>query len=330
MNEGLHCEASLGCAGKRILITGGAGYLATNLVGLLQDVDCHIVRLVRPGAIFTPVTGTAHIKEVIGDVRERTTWERVLEDIDVVFHFAAQTSAYVANEDPPGDLDCNVVPMLNLLETCRKQGRRPAVLFSSAVTVAGIPSRLPVDETHPDRPMTVYDLHKLMAEDYLKYYVNQGIVRGAVLRLANVYGPGPKSSRSDRGILNQMVRRAVAGEALTVYGQGDHLRDYLYVEDVALAFLEAAERIEAVNGRHFVVGSGKGCTIAQALNLVADRVALRTGKRVAVTHIDPPFPQLPIEARDFVADSRLFHQATGWQPRYSLSEGIDRTIEAFL
>lgn len=330
MNKGLHCEASLSCAGKRILITGGAGYLATNLVGLLQDVDCHIVRLVRPGAVFAPVTGAAQIEQATGDVRDRATWERALADASIVFHFAAQTSAYVANEDPPADLDCNVVPMLNLLETCRKQGWRPTVLFSSAVTVAGIPSRLPVDETHADRPMTVYDLHKLMAEHYLKYYVNQGIVRGAVLRLANVYGPGPKSSRSDRGILNQMVRRAVAGEALTVYGQGDHLRDYLYVEDVALAFLEAAERIEAVNGRHFVVGSGKGCTIAQVLNLVADRVALRTGKRVAVTHVDPPFPQSPIEGRDFVADSRLFRQATGWQPRYSLSEGIDRTIEAFL
>jgi len=329
-NEGSHCVALHWYKGKRILITGGAGYLATTVVGLLQGVDCHIVRLTRPGAAFAPVTGAADIESATGDVRERATWECTLAGTDVVFHFAAQTSTYVANEDPRADLDSNVMPMLNLLETCRQHGWRPTVLFSSTATVAGIPACLPVDETHPDNPVTVYDLHKLMAEHYLKYYVNQGIVRGGILRLSNIYGPGPKSSRSDRGILNQMICRALAGEALTVYGQGDYLRDYLYVEDAAKAFLEAAERIEAVNGRHFVVGSGIGYTIAQALNLIAERVALKTGKQVTVTHIDPPAPQSPIESRNFVANSWRFHQATGWRPCHSFTEGVDRTIEAFL
>ena len=169
-----------------------------------------------------------------------------------------------------------------------------------------------------------------MAEQYLKYYVRQGIVCGAVLRLANVYGPGPESCRADRGILNQMTRRALAGEPLTVYGRGSQLRDYVYIEDVIRAFLEATRMIDRLNSKHFVIGSGQGYTIAQAMNLVSERAALKTGSRVSVIHIDPPSPQSPIESRNFVADSSQYSQATGWQPRYSLAEGIDRTIEVQL
>jgi nucleoside-diphosphate-sugar epimerase len=316
--------------GKRILITGGAGFLATNLINLLKNVDCHIVRLDQPGTLCLPVNGIAKIEDVTGDVRERATWDRVLADIDLIFHFAAQTSAYVANADPLSDLNSNVVPMMHLLETCRQQRWRSTVLFSSTVTVAGIPKKLPVDETHPDNPMTVYDLHKLMAEQYLKWYISQGIVQGAILRLANVYGPGPKGSRSDRGILNQMIRQALTGKAVTVYKPADRLRDYVYVEDVACAFLKAVRNIEAINGQHFIIGSGQAHNLEQVMNLVADRVALKTGQRVAVNYIQPPSPQLPIEARNFVADSRRFSQATGWHAQYLLAEGIDRTVEVFL
>src|SRR3989304_3939585 len=101
--------------GKRILVTGGAGYIATSLIHLLQEVDCHILRLALAGAQFIPMKGRAQIEDVTGDVRERATWEKVLVDMDLVFHFAAQTSAYVANEDPLEDLKRNVVPILHAL-----------------------------------------------------------------------------------------------------------------------------------------------------------------------------------------------------------------------
>ncbi len=145
-----------------------------------------------------------------------------------------------------------------------------------------------------------------MAEQYLRWYSEQGFVRGVTLRLANVYGPGPRSSCADRGILNQMIRRALAGEPLTVYGPGDQVRDYLYVEDAARAFLSAAASEEALNGKYFVIGSGVGHTIAEAMEIVAERCALRTGKRVPVVHVKPPAILSPIEQRHFIADSGLF------------------------
>jgi len=315
--------------GKTILISGGAGYLASALVELLKNIDCHIIRMQRQGSRPAPVTGTARISDLAGDVRDPMVWERSLAGVDYIFHFAAQTSTYIANADPLADQSANVQPMLHMLETCRRQAQHPTVCFSSTVTVAGIPARLPVNESHPDHPRTIYDLHKLMAEQYLRWYSEQGLVGGVTLRLSNVYGPGPSSSRADRGILNQMIRRSLAGETLTIYGAGDQVRDYLYVEDAARAFLAAALHSEALNGKCYVIGSGQGHTIAEAIGLVADRAKAKTGIPVPVQHVAPPKDLSPIEERDFVADSGRFSRATGWQARHTLDQGIELTLEAF-
>ena len=314
---------------KSFLITGGAGYLASGLVELLKNIKCFITRMHRPGYCPEPVDGAAEIRDVVGDIRDPAVWEQNLEGFDYIFHFAAQTSTYVANADPVPDQAANVQPMLHLLEACRRQGRQPTICFASTVTIAGIPERLPVNESHPDHPLTVYDLHKLMAEQYLRWYSEQGWVRGVTLRLANVYGRGPRSSHPDRGILNQMILRALSGEDLTVYGEGDQVRDYLYVEDAARAFLAAAIHSKALNGKYFVIGSGRGHKIAEAMRLVADRAAARTGGPVQVLHVAPPRELSPIEQRHFVADSSLFCKATGWQAQYTLSQGIEFTLEAY-
>ena len=316
--------------GKKLLLTGGAGYLAANLILRLQDIDCRIIRFDRPEAFFVPVKGKLRIQDITGDISDIGIWDTLIDGVDVIFHFAAQTSVYLAEQKPQKDFDINVMPMFHLLEACREKDLQPAIIFSGTVTEAGLPVRLPVDETHPDLPITFYDLHKWMAENYLKYYVRQGVVKGAILRLVNVFGPGPASSSADRGVLNLMVRRALQGETLTVYGKGDYLRDYVYVDDVVYAFLLAASNIESINGKHFVIGSGEGHTIAEAFNLVKECVERRTDKRVSVVHVDPPSNLSQIETRNFVANAGLFRELTGWNPQYSLIKGIDRTIDSYL
>lgn len=314
--------------GGKILISGGSGYLASSVISLLRNTQCLVTRLDLPGRDREPFSGRAAVSDAFADIRDPACWEDRLDGVDIVFHLAAQTSTAVANADPAADHAINVAPLLHLLETCRGKGIRPTVCFASTVTVAGIPERLPVDETHPDHPLTMYDLHKQVAEQYLQWYSEQGFVNGVTLRLANVYGPGPASSSPDRGILNRMIGAARRGEDLTVYGSGDYLRDYLYVEDAARAFVAAAARGDQLSGQRFVIGSGKGHTIRDAATTVAARVAARTGHRVNVALCDPPAPLSPIELRNFVADSRRFREATGWTPRVSLEEGIDRTLEA--
>lgn len=312
---------------KHLLVTGGSGFLATNLVEALMDTRCHIRRLSRQSSHLRPVSGSVFVEDLIGDITEEKIWQHALEGIDIVFHFASQTSVYSANEAPASDLALNVLPMLHMLETCRRKNLHPIVLFAGTVTEAGITTSLPVDETCPDNPVTVYDLHKLMAENYLKYYVNQGAVQGTVLRLANVYGPGPRSSGADRGILNSMIGKALKGETLTIYGEGNYLRDYIYVTDVVDAFLEAASGIDGLSGHHYVIGSGNGHTVAEAVNMIAKRVEEKCGRAVPVKYVDPPEALLPIEERNFVADTKNFSSATDWTARTSLAEGIDLTID---
>jgi len=313
--------------GKKILITGGRGYLGSNLTCLLKDINCRIVRLDRSEESPRERKGLAEIEDIVCDIRESAVWEKVLDGIDIVFHFAAQTSVYVADERSVDDLKINVLPMVQLLEICKKNNYKPIILFAGTVTEAGIPIKLPVDESHPDKPITTYDLHKLMAENYLKYFSEQGIVKGVTLRLANVYGPGPKSSSADRGILNVMIRKALQGEDLTLYGKGDNLRDYVYVTDVVNAFLMAAKGIEPLNGQHFVIGTGEGYTLQEAFSLVAERVKRKTGVDVKIVNVDSPASQSAIELRNFVADSKKFINITGCKHEIDLIKGIDQTIE---
>ena len=315
-------------SGKRLLITGASGYLASNLAKLLKDSPCTIRRLTSK-AKLSPLQGEALFEDIQGDIRQSSVWEQAMEEVDAVFHFAGQTSVYVADADPVSDYQANVTPMVLMLETCKKYGRRPDILFAGTSTIVGLPEKLPVSETFPDRPITIYDTHKWFAESYLKYYARMGFVRGTTLRLTNVYGPGPKSSSEDRGILNMMANRALSGNNLTLYGNGEFIRDYIYVEDTLNAFLLALPNMDALNEKHFVLGSGEGNSISKALHQIADRANEKTGNQVKVEHIDPPTGLSPIENRNFIADPASFTEITGWQPQYSLSEGIDRTLESF-
>lgn len=316
---------------KRILITGSSGYLATNIVDELKEIDCQIIRLSRSRVTLIPQDCVATIENISGDIRYQAVWDQLLKsDINVIFHLAAQTSVSVADENPTADFEVNVLPMLNMLESCRRSGKSPTILFAGTVTQVGIPGYLPVDEKHPENPITMYDFHKLMAEKYLKYYVKKGIVQGVCLRLANVFGPGPGSSSTDRGILNRLICKAVNGEALTIYGKGDNVRDYIYIADVVSAFLTAGAKIERINGQHFVIGSGTGHTIAEAVKLVAQHVEKKTELRVPVTNIERYTQKSLIETRNFIADISAFKHATGWSPSVNLTHGIDLTIGGLL
>ena len=313
--------------GKTVAVTGAGGFIGGRLVDRLADVDCEIVRLMR-----TPAPPNAHrtarITDIAGDIGDRRVWD-CLADADVIFHFAGQTSGAAAAENPDADFDANVTPMRHLLAACRERRRRPVVLSAGTVTQMGVPSRLPVNEDAPDAPITIYDRHKLMAEVDLETAALAGSVYGVTLRLSNVYGPGALARARDRDVLNRMIAGALLGRALTVYGSGAYLRDYVFIDDVVEAFVMAASRPERVNGRHFVVGSGRGITIREAFELIASRVKQMTGRTVDVTLSESVTTLSPIEQRNFVADPSRFSAATGWLPAWSLTSGIDRTIEAY-
>ena len=311
---------------KHIFITGASGYIAWNLIRALAQFECSVVCLSRNAKKIEKQKGNARIKVIAGSYQDKDIYLKAVNNIDIVYHLASQTSVYEAENNPLSDYEANVLPMQLLLEACRKIETCPIIIFSGTSTQCGMPDKLPVDENAIDDPITTYDFHKLQAERWLKFYTRQGWIRGVSLRLTNVYGPGPKSSSLDRGILNMMIQKALHGEELTIYGSGEHIRDYLYIDDIVSAFLYVPIHINETKGKHFIMGSGIGTTIHDAVKLVGELASEYTGRKVSVTSVEIPNTLLPIEFRNFVADISHFSAITGWSPAFMLAKGINVTI----
>jgi UDP-glucose 4-epimerase len=314
---------------KRILITGASGYIAWNLIKQLVNFSCTLVCFSRDIEIIKKNGLESNFQFIKANYQDEIASRKAVKNIDIIFHLASQTSVYIAETDPLSDYEANVRPIQLLLESCRKEKTCPIIIFSGTSTQCGMPKGLPVDENVIDEPITTYDFHKLQAERWLKFYISQRYVKGVSLRLTNVYGPGPKSSSSDRGILNLMINKAIRGEVLTIYGTGEYIRDYIYVDDVVSAFLLAPFHINDLNGKHFVLGSGKGKTINDAIALVGTLVTQKTGIKVSIEKIDMPIGMAKIEFRNFVAEIKTLFNVGLCTGMSNLDEGINKTIEYY-
>lgn len=314
----------------KILITGGSGYIASNLIQRLSSYQCEITLITRREIVGEKRIGKATIHIHHASIIDIKDWKPILSGMDVIYHLAAQTSIYQANQDPEQDLLINVVPLIRILETCNTGNFKPVIIFASTSTIAGIPETLPVDESVCDDPLTIYDLHKQMAENYLHYYIRQKVVHGSILRLTNVYGPGTQSSNADRGVINQMIKKALQSQELTLYGPGDYIRDYIFICDVVDAFIKAYEYSDRIGGGYYIIGSGKGHTLNETFHLIQEMAFQKTGKLASITHIEPPSDLHPIEKRNFIANSQRYHDLTGWTPIYQLEEGLKITTDFYL
>lgn len=312
--------------GRSVLVTGAFGFVGGTLVRHLAAAGARIRTLGRkpPSSVPGGASGTA----VIGDVLDREVWERALPGVDTIFHLAAQTSTKASERDPELDYKVNAEATWRMLEACRRIGNRTRIVFAGTETQCGIPPVLPLRGDEPDRPISFYDLHKLVAEQYLEFYARRAFVEGTSLRLTTLYGigAGVREGSPDCGMLNLMIRNALSDRPLTIYGSGGRLRDYIHVDDVARAFLLAACSMDACNGRHFVVGSGERYTVKEAVELVARTAEQTTGRAVSVVHVDEPADEPEITKASFAVDPEPLRRATGWSPRYGLADGIAETV----
>ncbi|WP_320667856.1 NAD-dependent epimerase/dehydratase family protein [Prochlorococcus sp. MIT 1307] len=310
---------------KNVLITGASGYLASAICERLYKIANSIIRISRGS--LKPKENCTDIKL---NIRYLETWLQVLPDVDIIFHLSAQTSIYKAAKDPEVDLIANFTPMTKLIEACRKLKVSPFIVFAGSSTEIGIPNYNPVDESHLEAPITFYDLHKLLSEKLLEGNIRQGIANGTTLRLPNIYGPGPTSSSSDRGVLNSMVLKALGNKPLTVYGEGKSIRDYLYIDDVVDAFIACGKNQAKLNGKHFILGTERGISIYESFKLIAVHVKEITGVDVEVKKIEEPESLSVIESRSFIANTTAFKEATLWEPQVTFETGINKTIRHFI
>jgi UDP-glucose 4-epimerase len=308
---------------KTIVITGARGYIGSALTEKLAGGHGHMLRLVsrssNPGPAISARLACEHR---VADLRDSQSWSELMRDANIVVHLSSRTDLRAAEADPADDEDINLRPLRALVEAAGAMDAAPTIVFASAATIVGPHPPMPVDDGAPDDPCSIYDRHKLAGEMILREATARGAVRACSLRLANVYGYGGASTNANRGILNIMMKRAVFGEPLTLYGSGAYVRDFIHVDDVIDAFLSAINTPEVCDGGHYVIASGRGHALADAYAMVAEVAMEQLERRVEIVRVPEPADLHPIERRNFIGDSRVFQARTNWRPHFELRTGI--------
>tara|TARA_B110001450_G_scaffold218812_1_gene213467 strand:- start:14335 stop:15336 length:1002 start_codon:yes stop_codon:yes gene_type:complete len=306
-------------------VIGASGYIGSKLVNKLTNSGCHVIRASRRDTIAG--AASEFVKAELGSL---DFWLKIVEKSDVIIHLAGNTSINVANDNPALDLDSSVVPIYRLIEACKVLRKRPRIVFASTVTAYGFTDDLPVSEATVENPDSFYDLHKFFVERQLVLATKLNIFDGVSLRLANVYGPSvANSSATDRGILNKITGLALAGDIVSLYGGGDYIRDYIYIDDVVDAFILASIASKSA-GEVFNVGSGVGTTVRDAFYAVTQEVFRQTDKTIEMKVVPWPANSPKIDMRNFIASIDKASACLGWHPKVSLQAGIETTVKSMI
>jgi UDP-glucose 4-epimerase len=256
----------------------------------------------------------------ISDVRNDTAMAVLVRDREVIFNLAGQVSHIDSMRDPYTDLDINCRAQLSMLEACRRHNPGVRVVFAGTRQVYGRPERLPVDERHLVRPLDVNGVNKAAGEYYHLLYNNVFGVRACSLRLTNVYGPRQLIKHNRQGFIGWFIRLAIEGAEIQVFGDGTQIRDFVFVDDAADAFLRAGA-LTACDGEVFNVGGLEPISHRELVEMLID-----VAGSGSMQYVPWPPDKLRIDIGSFYSDSSKFARATGWRPAVPLREGISRTI----
>jgi UDP-glucose 4-epimerase len=314
--------------GRPVLITGGLGFIGSNLARQLVDLgaDVLVVDSLLPdygGNLFNLAGVEDRLRVNIADVRQGTTMNYLVRGREVIFNLAGQVSHIDSMRDPHTDLEINCRSQLTILEACRQHNSTTKVVFASTRQVYGRPERLPVSESQLVRPIDINGINKAAGENYHVVYNNAFGVRACALRLTNVYGPRQLIHHNRQGFIGWFIRLALEGAEIQIYGDGSQMRDFVYVDDAADAFLRAG-MLDACNGDVFNVG---GTEPIAHRDLVA--LLIETAGRGSSRLVPWPGEKQRIDIGSFYSDSSKFTGTTGWHPTVGLAEGFRRTLDYY-
>jgi UDP-glucose 4-epimerase len=311
-------------AGKRALVTGGLGFIGSNLA----------VRLAEGGAMVTvldsavagcganrfnlrPAAGRITVIEA--DIGALAAHRSAIEGTDVVFNMAGEISHINSMRDPVRDLELNTTAQLRFLLALRDICPGVRVVYASTRQVYGAPQYLPINEAHPINPIDFNGIHKHAAASYHRLLTASGQIEASILRLTNIYGPRMALNIPEQGVLGHFFRRALLGEDIEVFGDGRQLRDPVFIDDVVDAFLLAGNR-KGLPAQNLNVGGRQAISLSE----MAAVLATEGGGKVRYR----PFPEghKSIDIGSFSTDNSLIREALGWQPKIAFADGARRTL----
>lgn len=306
----------------KALVTGASGKIGMELV----------TKLVKSGFSVYALSSKNNFEKIQEVTVILHNWSQKftgqLPDVDVIFHLASQTSAYKARQDISIDIETNLLSTVSILEAASRFKKAPMVISAGSMTEYGIQSSSLISEDVPLQPLTFYDTAKISSELYIQQFARENMIsKGITLRLANIYGNSVLDKGADRGFLDKTIAKAIYGESINVYGGGNFLRDYLHVTDAAEAFLMTFLNSSKLPETAYNIGTGKGTSIIETLEIIVEKANQLTGLRSPIVHSDFPQDSYSIERRNSIADSSRFRNATTWAPKINLMEGIQKTLE---
>jgi UDP-glucose 4-epimerase len=300
----------------KILVTGGAGFIASHVVDLYLAHGHEVVILddLSTGRVSNLNRAAKFVQMDIRDSQVAEVFEQ--EKPDVVNHHAAQMDVRRSVVDPLFDASVNILGSLNLLENARKHAVKHFVYICSGGAAYGEPKYLPCDEEHPIDPICQYGASKHTVEHYLyMYHINYGL-EYTVLRYPNVYGPR-QDPQGEAGVVAIFAGKMLRGEQVTIFGDGEQVRDFVYVEDCARANLLAITRPHVSN--IYNLGSGKGLSVNQIFQTLKEIIRYPYGP----VHL----PAKLGETRKIYLDAARAERELGWKMEVSLQEGMLRTVD---
>lgn len=311
--------------GKRVAITGGLGFIGSNLAHRLVTLGSEVLLIDSMVPDYGGnLTNIADIRDRVqvnfADIRDVNAMNYLVQSQDVIFNLAGQVSHIDSMRDPYTDLEINCRSQLSLLEACRHYNPAVKVVYASTRQVYGRPDRTPVDETHVARPTDVNGINKLAGESYHIVYCNAYGVRASVLRLTNTYGPRQLMKHNRQGFLPWFVRQIVDGEEIQLFGDGQQRRDFTYVDDAVDAFLLTG--CTSITDAEIYNVGGSSASLLQVVELLIELAGQGSYRLV-------PFPEekRAIDIGSYEGCSRKLTATVGWEPRVSLREGLARMLE---
>ncbi len=315
--------------GLRVLVTGGLGFIGSNLARRLLTLGTAEIVLVDSlipeygGNLFNLQGIEKDVTVNIADVRDEHSLRQLIRNKDVLFNLAGQTSHVDSMTDPYTDLEINCRAQLFILEACRRNNPGIRVVYASTRQIYGRPEYLPVDERHLLRPTDVNGINKMAGEWYHILYSNVYGIRAAALRLTNTYGPRMRIKDARQTFLGVWIRNLMRADEIQVFGDGSQLRDFNYVDDAVEALLAAAVSDQAV-GQALNLGAEPPISLRELAELL---IKLNGSGHSRIV----PFPEdrRAIDIGDYYADFSQAVSVLGWKPRVALADGLQRTLQFY-